>query len=577
MASSDLMLSPAKKLFWGELPTEVFPFPTLSAEEKELAQEMLGAFQRFAEEKIDAAQFDQDSQVPEEIFQELGAMGFCGLAVPEEFGGLELSTTLYCRLFSELAGVDASLATMLGAHQSIGYRALLDQGTPEQKQKWLPVLASGEKLAAFCLTEPGSGSDAYSIKTKAVQNSDGTYTINGQKLWITNGGHADFYSVFCKTEHGGKEKISCFIVEKGQEGLSFGEKEKKMGIRASETRAVFFDNVIVSAADMIGKPGKGFKIAMEVLNTGRLSLGAGSVGGMKASFQAALKHASERKQFGKKLTEFGMIQKKLSDMAALIYASESLVYLITGLKDQGLQDFSLESAACKIYCSEALWSCVDQSMQIAAGIGYMQEYPFERMMRDSRINLIFEGTNEILRLYIALAGAKGPSESLKELGTLTDFSHALKDPIKSLGLLTDYAKKRVETVIPSSSIKWLPNELKKLGEKWTGMLNNFEVQVENSLIKHKKSIVDQEFVLERLAEMHISLLVSLAVFSRTATLLQDSQADRGYYLNLTEVAFQGLRQRFQRNLKRMDSNTDRQDQKVVAGLESECRYFSDIC
>ncbi|MCR9206225.1 MAG: acyl-CoA dehydrogenase family protein, partial [Halobacteriovoraceae bacterium] len=421
--------------FYGEVDESiVFPYPHFSPEQVEIAKEFTSAIRKFGEDNIDGEKMDNEAKIPDEIIQGLAEMGLCGLGVPEELGGMGLDYTLYSRVFAEVGSFDGSLATFLGAHQSIGYRALLNEGTDEQKQKWLPVLASGEKFAAFCLTEPGSGSDAYSIKTKAIDNGDGSYTITGQKLWITNAGLADFYSVFAKTDHeiDGKtvEKISCFIVEKGMEGLSFGEKENKMGIRASETRAVYFDSVKVPKENIIGELGKGFKIAMNVLNSGRLSLGAGCVAGMKTIMELATEHANGRKQFDKTITEFGLIQEKLASMAALTYAAESVVYMTTGNMCKGMKDYYLETAVCKIFGSESLWEVVDTGLQIAAGNGYMKEYPYERIMRDSRINLIFEGTNEILRCFLALSGIRGPSEKLKELGKISNVSKALEDPIK---------------------------------------------------------------------------------------------------------------------------------------------------
>ena len=235
----------ANSLFYGHIhEDDVFPFPSFSQEQKATATAMTEAIIKYAEASIDPAKLDQEALIPDKIYQDLAGMGLMGIMTPEEFGGLGLDTALFAKITSVIAQKDSSITTMLGAHQSIGYKALILHGNDQQRQKYLPRLASGELIAAFCLTEPGAGSDAYSITTKAVDNGDGTYSINGQKLWITNGGKADFYTVFCKTDHQTKgelrEKISCFIVEKGTAGLSFGKREKKMGIRASETRAVFF-------------------------------------------------------------------------------------------------------------------------------------------------------------------------------------------------------------------------------------------------------------------------------------------------------------------------------------------------
>lgn len=576
--------SVAKNLFFGEINEEsVFPFPSFDAESQEMGKTMADALEKFGEGSVDSAKLDETSEIPEEIFRGLAELGLYGLGVPEDFGGLGLSYGLYARVFSEIAEIDGSIATMLGAHQSIGYKALLNEGTDEQKQKWLPQLASGEILASFCLTEPGSGSDAYSIKTKATDNGDGTYTINGQKLWITNAGTAKFYTVFCKTDHvidgETKEKITTFIVEGDREGISFGEKEDKLGIRASETRAVYFDKVVVPKENIIGELGKGFKVAMNVLNTGRLSLGSGSVGAMSLLLKLATAQAKERKQFGSPISEFGMIQHKLSKMAANAYASESIVYLTTGLMDKGLTDFSIEAAICKVYCSEALWETVDNALQIAAGNGYMKEYPYERIMRDSRINLIFEGTNEILRCLIALAGIKAPSDDLKALGKIADVSNVLSDPIKSLGVLSDFAKKRITRIVSSKVLTKVHESLEDHSAEFTDMLGEFAISVENTLIRYGKKIIGNELPQKRLAEMAIDLYVILAVLSRTTSILNREDVDqkkKDYVSGLTEIIMRNSRHRFVGNLKEMKKNSDSYTKSVSQSVCDFDGYGLDI-
>jgi len=551
--------------FYGEIDeSRAFPFPELSDEQREMAKEMINAVAKFGEEVIDSEKFEEEGGIPEEVIQGLSELGLMGLGVPEEYGGMALDYSLYSRVFSEVASIDGSTGTMIGAHQSIGYRALLLYGTEEQKQKWLPRLASGEMLAAFCLTEPGSGSDAYSIKTKALKNNDGTYTISGQKIWITNAGSAKFYSVFCKTDHviDGKEveKISCFVVEGDQEGISFGEKERKMGIVASETRAVYFDKVVVPAEHMIGEPGKGFKIAMNVLNSGRLSLGAACVGGMRTILRHVTEHANGRVQFNKPIKDFGLIQEKLAQMASLTYATESVVYMTTGNMIKGMNDYYFETAVCKVFGSECLWSVVDMGLQIAAGNGYMKEYPYERLMRDSRINLIFEGTNEILRCLLALSGVRGPSENLKELGKISDVSAALKDPIKSLGVLTDFAKNRISKMVGSRTLTMAHSEFEEEVANFGDMLSSFSIQVENTLIKHGKKIIERELPQKRLSNMAIELYVTLCVISRTSSILESEKvpADKkDYTLDLARLALNESRHRFIKNLKEMSKNSDK--------------------
>lgn len=574
----------AKSLFYGEvLEDMVFPFPSLNESQVEMAKAMIDAVDKFAQDNIDSAKYDKEGKLPDEILQGLAALGLTGLGVPEDFGGLGLDYTLYARVFSQIAGIDGAIATTLGAHQSIGYKALLNEGNEEQKNKWLPRLASGEVIAAFCLTEPGSGSDAYSIKTKAVNNGDGTYTLNGQKLWITNAGLAGFYTVFAKTDHeeaDGKkvEKITCFIVEKEMEGVSFGEKEDKMGIRASETRAVYFDNVKVPASNILGEPGKGFKIAMNVLNTGRLSLGSGSVGGMKTILKLATAQANTRKQFGDYIANFGLIQEKLATMAANIYASESMVYMTTGKMIEGME-FSHESAICKVYCSERLWDTIDKATQIAAGNAYMKEYPYDRIMRDARINLIFEGTNEILRIFTALMGIKGPSDDLKELGKVADVSKAFQDPIKSVGVLTDFAKKRISKYVGSKTLTKVHPELEGHAHNFVTALKDFSIAVENTIMKFGKNIIGNELLQLRIANMAIELYAQLCVLSRTTSILNRAEVaekDKEYVKLLTDLICRDSRQNFTRNYKRLNSTYDKLIPKIAKAVSEREGFGFDI-
>lgn len=571
-------------MFYGEImEDEVFPFPQFSETQKEMAKAMTDAINKFAETSIDAAKFDRDSKLPPEVLKGLGELGLCGMAVAEEYGGLGLDTSLYARVFAEIAAIDPSIGVTLGAHQSIGYKALLNEGNEEQKKKWLPKLASGEVFASFCLTEPGSGSDAYSIKTKAVKNADGTYTINGQKLWITNAGLAGFYTVFAKTDHvdaQGKnvEKITCFIVEKDMPGVSFGEKEDKMGIRASETRAVYFDNVKVPATNIIGEEGKGFKIAMNVLNTGRLSIGSGAVSGMKMILAMATKQAKERKQFGDFIINYGLIQEKLASIAANTYATECLVYMTTGKITQGMH-FEHESAICKVYGSEKLWDSIDKATQIAAGNAYMKEYPYERIMRDSRIHLIFEGTNEILRIFTALSGIKGPSDDLKELGKISDVSKALQDPIKSLGVLTNFAKKRITKQFTTKTLTKCHPSLERHSQKFTHSLKDFSVAVENTIMKYGKNIIGNELAQLRIANMTIELYVQLCVLSRTTSILNNkdiSESDKDYVSLMTESICRDSHQNFTKNHARLTSSYDKLTPKISKHVAERDGFGFDI-
>ena len=324
-------------------------------------------------------------------------------------------------------------------------KGLLLFGNEEQKSRYLPRLATGELVAAFALTEPGAGSDAAAIQTRAEQLPVRRLPVNGAKIWITNGGFADVFTVFARTSaphESAKPRITAFLVERGK-GVTTGPNERKLGIRGCSTTEVFFDDVVVPAANVLGEVGRGFKVAMEVLNSGRLGLASGCVGQARHLIQLATERVQERKAFGRNIGEFGLIKDKIAHMLSETYALESMTYMTTAMVDAKISDYSIESAICKVYGSETLWRVANETLQIAAGVGYMDDYPYERLLRDARINLIFEGTNEILRCFIALSGMQGPGNELVEV------ARAMREPIKGFGLLSDFAIRKAAPCLGS--------------------------------------------------------------------------------------------------------------------------------
>ncbi len=374
------------------------------------------------------------------LFERAGELGLLAVFIPEKYGGLEmdLGTAL---IVAERVGRYAAFSTTYGAHADIGTRPLLFFGSEESKQRFLPKLAQGEMMAAYCLSEPHAGSDALAARTRADLSPDGKhYVLNGEKMWISNGGWADLYTVFAKVDG---EKFTAFLVERTTPGLRPGAEEKKMGIKGSSTTPLVLENVTVPVGNVLGEVGRGHVIAFNILNLGRLELGGACVGGAKDVLADSIRYAKQRKAFGQAIAEFGLIQEKLAEMAARLFAAESLVYRTSGLIDsrltdvswgesgaaqtalEAIEEFAVECSIAKVYCSEALDFIVDEGVQIHGGYGFHQDYAVERAYRDSRVNRIFEGTNEINRLLIPGMLMKRAAQGRLEL--LVAISQATKE------------------------------------------------------------------------------------------------------------------------------------------------------
>jgi alkylation response protein AidB-like acyl-CoA dehydrogenase len=517
-----------RQLFTGTIDDEIlFPYPRIDPEEDRKVSELLRRLEAFCEAHVDREWIDENERIPDEVVDGLAKLGLFGISIPSEYGGMGLSQSAYCRVFDFITGYDVGLAIMLGVHLSIGVKGIQLVGSEEQKRRYLPKAATGEWFASFALTEPTAGSDATGIRSRAEPSADGShFVLNGSKIWIGNGSFSRIIVAFAQTsvERNGQleDRVTAFILEPEMEGYRRGPALRKMGARGSNQAELHFENARVPAGQILGGLGNGFRVAMQVLSSGRQGLSAGAAGGIKRCLTMATEWATGREQFGRPIAEYELIQGKLAAMAADAYTAECTAYLTTGMADRGDVDYALESAAAKVWNSDALDRAVDELVQIAGGRGYVKPFPYERMYRDSRITRIFEGTNEILRLFIGLSGMQEPGEYLRQIG------QALREPIRRIGLLSEFATERVRQVLgrgePSVEEQVHPR-LRTHFDYLIDHTRDLRSSVDRVIRRHGKEIVDRQFIVARVADMAIELFTRSAVLSRTQALLEAH--DRG--------------------------------------------------
>jgi len=503
----------AKALFRGEFRGDVlFPYPELSAAERARVEEAVAKVRSFAETSIDAAAIDREAEIPPTVVQGLGELGVLGMTAPEEFGGRGFTQSGYCRIMEVIGGHCSSTAVFVNAHHSIGIRALLLFGTEEQKRQWLPPLTRGEKLAAFALTETEAGSDASNVQTQAVPSADGqTYRLTGTKRYITNGAIADVLTVMARTPDpkGGDSKVTAFLVTPDMPGFEVVEaRMPKCGIRGTATARLAFHDMPVPAANILGPLGKGLKVALTVLDFGRTTFGASCTGAAKTCLAAATWHAAKRRQFGRPLADLELIKKKLAYLAASAYAMEATTYETAALIDRGAEDYMLETAILKVFSTEMLWQGVYETLQVYGGQGYFSNEPYERMMRDARINTIGEGANEVLKAFIALVGMRDIGEGFKT--TL----EGLKSPSRFVPTLWKFGRERFSRLVRPVAIPVTSTMLRPLADALSRRVTRFASAIERCLVKYREGILERQYVQERIADAAIALVTASCTLAR---------------------------------------------------------------
>jgi acyl-CoA dehydrogenase family protein 9 len=570
MASVDRTPKPSftKALFLGNTHSElVMPYPLLDTTEREKVKALASSAREYLTGTYDPWKAEADRWVGDDTIRDLGERGLLGLFVDEQYGGQGLSQTGYCRVMEEFGRVDGALAVVMGVHQSIGTKPIYLYGTDDQKARWLPDLAAGRKLAAFVLTEPNVGSDAYNLETWAERQADGSWLLNGEKRWIGNGSK-DVLTVFARSDLG----HVALVVEKGAEGLSTGPRFDTLGLRANNLQRVRFDNVRVPAENLLGEPGDGFRIAMNTLNNGRMSMGTSITGGMKTFLGYTLEHAGRREQFGRRLIDFELVEEKAAWMNTQIYGLESMSYLTTGLVDRGVADFSLESAMTKVVASDVGWKALNKAFQVHGGTAFMDDHPLSKALRDFRIFPIFEGANDVMRAYVALNGIKGLSEALPDVRSLT-----IGAPAKAIGILAPYVAERVNRAIRPERLTGAHASLGKQVASVAEQVARLRDRAENALRTHGKKVQEKQLVQKRLADAASGIYAQVAVISRaTAVLGRDgvpaTAAERTVAIQFCE----GAARQVNRDLRSLEVNPDAVTAQIGAAVRQSDGYAFDL-
>lgn len=573
-------------LFAGDIVDDlIFPYPAPLNErrpdEARTVRRLVDAFNAMvASGLVDARRIDEEETIQEPVIRAFAEAGLLSLTIPVEYGGVGLSASGYARVFGAVASVDASLAVLIGVHCGLGGKAIVLFGNDEQKRRYLPGLARGETLAAYALTEPETGSDAQHIVTQARRAPDNKgWLLNGRKHWIGNGQRAGVIATFAQTPvmRDGESVMrpTAFIIRPDMPGFRIDGTVKKLGIRGSTQAELVFEDLYVPDDHVLGDVGKGFLVAVNALNAGRLSLASGCASACKRLLGEFTRYAEARTQFGGPLASFEITQRKMSAIAAETYAADSMVGALAAALDEDDVDASLEAACAKVFASELVWRTADDMVQLAGGRGFVKPWPYERYLRDARINRIFEGANDILRLFVGLNGIQEPAEELKEL------AGALKNPIQNWVLVSEYAVDRVRSALGRHDRLGvtLHASLKPHAEFVEKHVAELASATQKMIVAHKKEILHRQLVVERLADMAIELYARLATISRTQRLIEQSGAEAcAREIALTELFCLQSGRRFRALRMELEGDVGEQidelRRRIAATVRSENGYGS---
>lgn len=559
-----------KGLFAGHFVSDwVMPYPQIGSAKKPEIEQTLGELRKFLDEHLDPAEIDRKADIPRDVIDGLGRVGVLGATAPKEVGGRGFSQMANCKILEEIGRRCASTSVFVNAHHSIGIRALLLFGTDEQKKRWLPKLVTGEQLGAFALTEKEAGSDAANVQTTATPSEDGShYILNGEKRYITNTAIAQVLTVMARTPvpgKPGKDVITAFLVTPDMPGFELLEgRMEKVGIRGTATGRFALRNVKVPKENILGKLGKGLKVALTVLDFGRTTFGACCTGAAKTCLELAVKHANTRKQFNKTLGNFHLVQKKIAVIAANAYAMEAMTTITASLIDRGLEDYMIETAMLKVFTTELLWECVNEAFQIHGGAAYMTDLPLERMLRDARINQIGEGSNEVLKSFIALVGMRGPGMEFKEI-----YDTMLKPTREGgIGKAWSAGMNRLGATVRIPDVPVRSSELKSFASQLGRLIWKFNFAVNKSLVRYREPILDMQLVQERIAGAAMDLFASAATLSRWDSEIQTGQSNGQSPAQKNTAAELFLRQSFRRIRNFLDGLGDNDDKFILRAAES---------